>query len=147
MQPDVSFVIAAFNAERSIARAIESALAQQDVTVEVVVVDDCSGDRTVEIVRSFTVEQVRVIELEKNRGPGGARNAGLEAARGRWIAVLDSDDTVYPDRLARMIHCAEKSNAQIAVDNLDVVQEASGRPTGGFLVNPAIEPRDRVLDR
>ena len=132
MQPDVSFVIAAFNAERSIARAIESALAQQDVTVEVVVADDCSNDRTVEVARSFPTEQVRVVELEKNRGPGGARNAGLEAARGRWIAVLDSDDTVYPDRLARMVQHAEKSDAKIAVDNLDVVQEASGAKTTMF---------------
>ncbi|WP_353643833.1 glycosyltransferase family 2 protein [Mesorhizobium sp. WSM2239] len=126
MQPDVSFVIAAFNAERSIARAIESALAQQDVTVEVVVVDDCSSDRTVEIARSFPAEQVRVVELEKNRGPGGARNAGIGVARGRWIAVLDSDDAVYPDRLGRMVRHAERFDAQIAVDNLDVVQEASG---------------------
>lgn len=132
MQPDVSFVIAAFNAERSITRAIESALAQQDVTVEVVVADDCSSDRTVEVARSFPPELVRVVELEKNRGPGGARNAGMEAARGRWIAVLDSDDSVYPDRLARMIRCAEKSDAQIAVDNLDVVQEASGAKTTMF---------------
>ena len=126
MQPDVSFVIAAFNAERSIARAIQSAIAQRDVTVEVVVVDDCSIDRTVEVARSFPAESVRVVELEKNRGPGGARNAGLEIARGRWIAVLDSDDAVYPDRLARMISRAEMFDAQIAVDNLGVVQEASG---------------------
>jgi succinoglycan biosynthesis protein ExoO len=132
MQPDVSFVIAAFNAERSIARAIESAMAQKDVTVEVVAVDDCSNDRTVEVARSFPPELVRVIELEKNRGPGGARNAGLEAAHGRWIAVFDSDDAVYPDRLARMIRRAEKSDAQVAVDNLDVVQEASGAKTTMF---------------
>ena len=122
MQPDVSFVIAAFNAERTIARAIESATAQRDVTVEVVVADDCSIDRTVEIARSFPPELVRVVALEKNRGPGGARNAGFEIARGRWVAVLDSDDMVYPDRLARMIERAERLDAQVAVDNLDVVQ-------------------------
>lgn len=132
MQPDVSFVIAAYNAERSVARAIESARAQQGVTLEVVVVDDCSNDRTVEVVRSFPPDQVRLVELEENRGPGGARNAGLEAARGRWIAVLDSDDAVYSDRLARMISYAERQDAQIAVDNLDVVQEASGVKTTMF---------------
>jgi succinoglycan biosynthesis protein ExoO len=129
MQPDVSFVIAAFNAERSIARAVESALAQHELAVEVIVVDDCSSDRTVEIARSFPAEQVRVVELERNRGPGGARNAGLDAARGRWIAVLDSDDTVYPDRLARMMRRAERSGAQVAVDNLDVVQEGGSKTT------------------
>ena len=126
MQPDVSFVIAAFNAEGSIARVVESALAQRGVTVEVIVVDDRSSDRTAEVARGFPSERVRVVELDENRGPGGARNAGLEVARGRWIAVLDADDTVYPDRLARMIHRAESRGARIAVDNLDVVEEAKG---------------------
>ena len=70
---------------------------------------------------------VRVVALEKNRGPGGARNAGFEAARGRWIAVLDSDDTVYPDRIARMISARRKADAQIVVDNLDVVPRCERR--------------------
>lgn len=126
MQPDVTFVIAAYNAESSIARAIESALAQRDVSVEVIVADDRSNDRTVEIARTFPPEQVKVIALDRNRGPGGARNAALEAARGRWIAVLDSDDTVHPERLQRMITRAEAQDAQIAVDNLEVVRDAAG---------------------
>jgi succinoglycan biosynthesis protein ExoO len=132
MQPDVSFVIAAFNAEATLARAIRSALDQRDVAVEIVVVDDCSSDRTVEIARSFPPELVRVVELEKNRGPSGARNAGFEVARGRWIAVLDSDDTVYPERIGRMIRRGEKLEAQIVVDNLDVIQETTDRPEAMF---------------
>ena len=61
--------------------------------------------------------------LPANRGPGGARNAGLDLARGRWIAVLDSDDAVFPERIAAMIARAEKAGAEIAVDNLQVVRE------------------------
>lgn len=125
MPPDVSFVIAAFNAEASIARAIESALAQRDVNVEVIVVDDRSSDRTVEVARALPHDGVHVIELDRNRGPGGARNAGLEAAAGRWIAVLDSDDTVHPDRLARMIRRAGDRKAQVAVDNIEIVRETT----------------------
>jgi len=132
MQPDVSFVIAAYNAEAGIARAIESALAQRDVSVEVVVVDDCSRDRTVEIARAFPPQQVKVIALDRNRGPGGARNAGLDAASGRWIAILDSDDTVHPDRLRRLIDRAEDGGALIAVDNLEVVEEGAGDPKTMF---------------
>jgi succinoglycan biosynthesis protein ExoO len=126
MQPDVSFVIAAYNAETSIARAIESALAQRDVSVEVIVVDDCSSDRTLEIAHSFLPAQVKVVALEHNRGPGGARNAGLAHAAGRWVAVLDSDDTMRPDRLKRMIERAEAAKAEIAVDNLEVVKDITG---------------------
>jgi succinoglycan biosynthesis protein ExoO len=127
MQPDVSFVIAAFNAEASLARAIRSALDQRNVSVEIVVVDDCSSDGTLDIARSFPSDTVRVVALEKNRGPGGARNAGLDVAEGRWIAVLDSDDTVYPDRIDRMIRRGERLEAQIVVDNLDVIEETIDR--------------------
>lgn len=126
MQPDVSFVIAAYNAEATLERAMRSALAQQGVSVEVVVVDDCSADRTVEIARAFTEEGIHVVALGRNRGPGGARNAGFSVARGRWIAVLDADDTVRPDRMARMVARAEAADAQIVVDNLDVIDDGDG---------------------
>lgn len=126
MRPDVSFVIAAYNAEAFIARAVSSALDQTGLSVEVVVVDDCSGDRTVEIARAFPEKSVHVLALGQNRGPGGARNAGLSVARGRWISVLDADDTVKPERLSRMIARAEQAGAQIAVDNLDVVRDGDG---------------------
>ncbi|GLS31513.1 succinoglycan biosynthesis protein ExoO [Mesorhizobium albiziae] len=122
-QPDVTFVIAAYNAEATIARAIQSALAQQRVSVEVIVADDRSSDRTAQVASAFGDERVRVVTLPQNRGPGGARNAGFAAARGRWIAVLDSDDTVRPHRLAAMIARAEAAGAEIAVDNLKVAKD------------------------
>jgi succinoglycan biosynthesis protein ExoO len=121
--PDVSFVIAAYNAQATLDRAITSAIAQKDVSLEIIVVDDRSHDATLDVARAYPDNIVRVVALEKNRGPGGARNAGLDAARGRWIAVLDSDDAVFPGRLSAMIARAERSNAQIAVDNLQVVRE------------------------
>ncbi|RJT42640.1 glycosyltransferase family 2 protein [Mesorhizobium waimense] len=123
MQPDVSFVIAAYNAEATLDRAIASAIAQRDVSVEVIVVDDTSRDRTLEVARSYPQDIVRVVALPENHGPGGARNAGLELARGRWVAVLDADDAVYPGRLSTMIARAEKAGAEIAIDNLQVVRE------------------------
>jgi succinoglycan biosynthesis protein ExoO len=121
--PDVSFVIAAYNAEATLGRAIASAIAQTGVSIEIIVVDDKSRDATLEIARAYPRDIVRVVALDRNRGPGGARNAGLEVARGRWIAVLDSDDAVLPGRIARMIARAEHANAEIAVDNLQVVRE------------------------
>jgi succinoglycan biosynthesis protein ExoO len=143
MQPDVSFVVAAFNAEATLARAIESALGQREVRAEVVVVDDCSSDRTVDVARLFPPESVRVIAFEENRGPGAARNAGFAAARGPWIAVLDADDTVHPQRLARLISRAECAGAEVAVDNLDVVSEADG--TIKTMFAPAVLERFETL--
>jgi succinoglycan biosynthesis protein ExoO len=133
VKPDLSFIIAAFNAESSIKRAINSALAQEDVTVEVVVVDDQSTDHTARQARSIDPERVRVVSTGSNRGPGGARNVGFGLARGRWIAVLDSDDSVRPDRSARMIARAERANAQIVVDNLEVAREGESSAESMFV--------------
>ena len=119
--PDVSIVIAAYDAADTIERAIRSAVAQQDVTLEIIVADDCSTDATREVVASLAEPSVRLIALDRNRGPGGARNAGFAAATGRWIAVLDADDTLQPGRLRRLIDAAEREGAAVAVDNLDVL--------------------------
>lgn len=119
--PDATFVLAAYNAQDTIERAIDSALSQTGVSVEVVVADDCSTDRTAEIVEAYADPRVRLVRLEKNRGPGGARNAALAVARGDWIVILDSDDAVSPERTARMTARAKAGHAQIVVDNLDVV--------------------------
>lgn len=120
-EPDVTFVIAAYNAADTIGRAVRSALEQRGVSVEVVVADDCSSDGTRTVVAGLADARVRLLALEKNRGPGGARNAALDVARGRWVAVLDADDMLYPDRLARMIRHAATIEADMAVDNIDVL--------------------------
>ncbi|RCS25919.1 glycosyltransferase family 2 protein [Phyllobacterium salinisoli] len=127
MQPDVTFIIAVYNAEETIGRAIESALAQRGVSVEIIVANDRSTDRTAAIAATFPATQVHVVTLAENSGPGGARNAALAVARGRWIAVLDADDAVLPDRMARMIARAENAGAQAVVDNIEVIGEGETR--------------------
>jgi succinoglycan biosynthesis protein ExoO len=119
--PDVSFIIPAYNAEATLVRAIDSALAQGGISMEVIVVDDCSKDDTRALVENHGDPRVRLVALAANGGPGVARNFGIDAARGRWVAVLDSDDILRPDRMSRMVAKAEKAGANIVVDNLDVV--------------------------
>jgi succinoglycan biosynthesis protein ExoO len=130
--PDVSFIIAAYNAEDTLKRAIDSALAQVGVTVEVVVVDDCSTDGTREIAKSYADPRVRLICQPENGGPGRARNTGIDLAVGRWVATLDSDDAVYPERLLSMIEKGKAIDAQVVVDNLDVVPLEGGAPKTMF---------------
>lgn len=144
-QPDVTFVIAAYNSADTIASAIESALSQEAVALEVIVIDDKSSDTTRDVVASIGQRdpRVRLIALENNLGPGGARNVGLDAATGRWIAVLDSDDVIKPARTAQIISHAEKAHADIAVDNLDVVY-TDGRP-GETMFEEAFLERRGVL--
>ncbi|TQN59763.1 glycosyltransferase family 2 protein [Agrobacterium tumefaciens] len=140
--PDISFVIAAYNAADTIEAAIQSALDQQGVTLEVIVVDDRSADDTIALVEGIAIidPRVRLLALAENVGPGGARNAGIEAATGRWIAVLDSDDVIRPERSACMMCRAEAANAAIAVDNLDVAYTDS-RPMETMFPEEFLEER------
>ena len=91
-----SVVIPVFNGERYLAEAIGSVLEQTYEPVEVIVVDDGSTDGSAEIARSF--DGVEVI-VQPNAGPAQARNRGIAAARGEFLAFVDADDTVPPDKL------------------------------------------------
>lgn len=113
---DVSIVIAAWNAQDFILTAINSALSQKGVSVEVLVVDDASSDSTCTVVESVKDPRVKLLRSEKNGGPGAARNIGFAAAQGRWIAVLDSDDAMHENRLTNMLNAAPVT-ADVLIDN------------------------------
>jgi glycosyltransferase involved in cell wall biosynthesis len=116
----VSVIMPAYNAEQTVSRAIESALAQTEPRCEVLVIDDASSDATADIVARIADQDRRVHLLRNttNRGPAGSRNDGLAVARGDWIALLDADDTFAPHRVATLIALGELHNADIVADNL-----------------------------
>lgn len=95
----VSVVIPVHNREHMIGRALASVLGQTLADIEVLVVDDCSTDATLDVVHSLGDPRVRTITLEHNLGPGGARNAGVDAATSDYIAFQDSDDRWFPEKL------------------------------------------------
>ena len=99
--PLFSVVIPTFNRARIVGRAIRSVLAQTVDDFEIVVVDDCSTDDTREVVARIVDPRIRLLPLAQNRGAAGARNAGIAAARGQWISLLDSDDEYAPVFLER----------------------------------------------
>lgn len=109
----ISVVMAAYNAERTIGEAIDSLLAQSWTDWELIVVDDCSTDRTAAIAGSCGDSRVRVLRAEKNRGAAQSRYAGVEAARGEWIAILDSDDCWEPDKLALQMELQRRTGADL----------------------------------
>ena len=95
--PDVTVVIPVYNRKRFLGEAIESVLAQDfDGDVEIVAVDDGSTDGSAAVAESYV--GVRVVRQE-NRGPSAARNTGITAAAGRWLAFLDADDLMAPSKL------------------------------------------------
>ncbi len=99
----VSVIIPVHNRPQGVLGAVHSALAQQDVRLEVIVVDDGSTDATRQVLRNVRDSRVAIIRQE-NRGVSAARNRGLEAAQGELLALLDSDDAWLPQKMARHLH-------------------------------------------
>src|SRR5713226_4429936 len=99
--PAVTVVIPVYNGANSIARAIASVIAQDFSDFEIVVVDDGSTDATLEVIRPFA-RQIRLLE-QGNAGPAVARNTGIAAARGEYIAFLDADDAWMPAKLGLLV--------------------------------------------
>jgi glycosyltransferase involved in cell wall biosynthesis len=95
----ISVIIPAYNREAKIGRAVASVLAQTYENIEVIVVDDASPDGTAAAVEAIDDPRVRLVRHERNRGAGTARNTGVAAARGEWIAFQDSDDDWLPQKL------------------------------------------------
>lgn len=117
--PVISVVVPSYNAERFLARAVRSALGQRGVEwLEVIVVDDVSSDGSVRVAHQLAAEdsRVKVLVNEVNRGPGGSRNAGIAAATGEWIALLDADDALAEGRLSRLVDSARESGSRIVAD-------------------------------
>src|SRR5947207_2038625 len=107
--PLVSVLTTAYNREKYIAEAIESVLACSFKDFELIIVDDCSADRTVAIGRRYPSEsRVRVHVNEKNLGDYPNRNRAASLAQGRYLKYVDSDDVIYPHGLEAMVGMMER---------------------------------------
>ena len=111
----VSIIMAAYNAEKTIGAAIRSVLAQTYPDWELLVINDASGDRTVEIVSALQAsdQRIRLFSNEQNSGVSYTRKRGMEEAGGEWIAVLDSDDMWAPDKLEKQIAAARRTGTNL----------------------------------
>ena len=115
--PLVSVIIPMFNAAKFIPQTLESLLYQTMTDFEVVVVDDCSNDNSVEVVESFSERfggRLKLVKLPKNTGsPGIPRNVGIQIACGKYISFLDSDDLYTKTALEELSTLAEKFQADV----------------------------------
>lgn len=126
--PLVSVIIPTFNAAETIERALTSVALQSYRPIEIVVADDASTDATRQLVKAWKHGEVRLVELPHNQGPGAARNAALAAARGKYVALLDSDDEWLPAKIAKQVAVLERDPAAAMVisDGIWIPRHGSG---------------------
>ena len=111
----LSVVIPTHNRAGTIERAIQSVLAQDVESLEVIVVDDASTDGTEQVIKALGDQRIRYIRHDTNRGAPAARNTGIAAANGDLIAFQDSDDEWMPDKLAKQLQLFEAGGSKVDV--------------------------------
>jgi teichuronic acid biosynthesis glycosyltransferase TuaG len=133
----VSIITPAYNAARFVSDAIEAVQQQTHRNWEMLVVDDCSSDDTREVVASFSSAdpRIRLVAQPKNGGPAKARQAGLSAASGQYIAFLDSDDLWLPGKLERQLLFMRDQGAAISYTQFRRISVDGGR-TGKLIKVP-----------
>lgn len=130
---DVSVVIPVYNRAHTLRRAVESALAQDGGIGEVVVVDDGSTDDPASAL-SGVVGSISIVRLELNRGAAAARNVGIEHARGRLVAFLDSDDWWHPEKTSRQLKFMREQQVDLACT--EVARPIPGESGAAPLIRP-----------
>ncbi len=135
--PRISVVMPTYNAERYVARAIDSILAQTLADFEFIIVDDGSADRSLEIIRQYQRRDDRIRVLSRpNTGVVGAANDGLALARGELLARMDADDISYPQRFKRQVAFLDDHSDCVAVGAWVRRVDCDGRPTNNDYLAP-----------
>ena len=127
-QPRVSVIIPAYRTAPTLERAVRSVLEQDEQNFEIVIVEDYSGDDTLEVARRLAAEdsRIRVIALPQNGGQARALNLGIGEALGQWIATLDADDRYQPERLRVLLEAGNREGVDLIADNQNHLDEAAG---------------------
>lgn len=130
--PRVSIIMPAYKSAPFMDIAIQPAFAQTEQDFELIIVDDFSPDDTRDVIERFAASDARIrpIYLDTNGGAAAALNRATDAARGRWVALLDSDDWYSPTRLRRLLNAGEAAGVDMVADNQCVFDLKAGRMVG-----------------
>lgn len=121
----VSIIIPTYNTEKFIRLTLQSVQNQSYQNWEMILVDDASTDKTVEIIKNFAEKdnRIKLFQLAKNSGNGVARNVALEKATGKYIAYLDADDLWFPSKLEKQIQFLRANNLPFTFSFYDSIDE------------------------
>ncbi len=148
-EPQVSIIVPVYNAGIYIEETIAMVRAQTFTDWELILVDDCSADDSRERIRGCMdgeEKKIRLIEKPVNGGAAGARNTGIRAARGRYIAFLDADDVWMPDKLSRELAFLKEKQAAFVFTAYEFGDE-NARGTGKIVHVPEVLTYREALSR
>lgn len=135
----VSIIMPVYNAERFIAESIESIIIQTYEDWELILVDDCSKDRSYEVIKKYLVDdRIKYFKLEENSGAAVSRNTALEKAKGRYIAFLDSDDIWDREKLQKQLNFMRDKNVGFTFTEYSLMDES------GVSLNKVMKVHDVV---
>lgn len=124
LKPTVSIIVACYNSQSTIARTIDSILAQSFKSWELIIIDDCSTDNSASLIKNYADNDPRIIYLKTSRNtgaPSSPRNIGIKNASGLYIAFVDSDDMWLPDKLQQQIQLIEQNNYDLVYSHYEKV--------------------------
>jgi len=124
LAPKISVLLPVYNAENFIAESIQSILDQTEPDFELLVIDDCSTDRSLEIIESFQDFRIILRKKKSNSGYTESLNWGIDQARGKYIARMDADDISLPQRFEKQV-CFLEQHQEIAICGTDAIVEGS----------------------
>ena len=123
MEKLVSVIIASYNHEKYIEDAVRSVLNQTYKNIELIVEDDCSKDKTVEILKGIKDKRLKKIYSKKNKGTVRTMNHLMSLCHGDYIAILGSDDVWYPEKLEKQINYLESHPVEAVFSMVDIIDE------------------------
>ena len=140
-EPAISVLMAAFNAEDTIHEAVESALAQSDPRVELIVIDDGSQIPVTETLASIDDARLRIIRHDRNRGLSAARNTGLRHASAPLVAQLDADDLWEPDYVETVLPRFDDPAVGLVYSNAYLIGHPARQDR--YILDASVHPMDR----
>ena len=146
--PCVSIVMPVYNGAHLLEKTVRSVQAQTFGDWELIVINDCSTDGTLELLDRLAGEdtRIRVYTNEHNSGAAKSRNVGLAQCRGAHIAFLDSDDLWHPEKLEKQLACMGETGADIVYTSYSIVDGQGNKRCRDFLVPPSVSFEDMLKE-
>ena len=148
----VSFIIPVYNVEKFLPQCLDSVINQTVREIEVICINDCSPDNSQIVLESFALkdQRIKIIEFKENKGPGAARNAGLDAVSGEFVRMVDADDFIPEDSTEKLLDAAVRHESNYVrggfqnIDTSGVKGAKSWDYPSELVVNTSVKQNKRL---